>query len=66
MSIYITNRNIDIYFFYIYNIKSERMIKMLAYIKGSLEMKNKNYIVIDVGGLGYKIFMSETAIAELG
>ena len=39
---------------------------MLAYIKGSLEMKFKNYIVIDVGGLGYKIFMSETAINELG
>ncbi len=45
----------------------ERMIiKMFAYIKGSLEMKSKNYIVIDVGGLGYKIFMSETAINEIG
>lgn len=39
---------------------------MFAYIKGSLEMKSKNYIVIDVGGLGYKIFMSETAINEIG
>ena len=39
---------------------------MFAYIKGSLEMKLKSYIVIDVGGLGYKIFMSETAINELG
>ena len=39
---------------------------MFAYIKGSLEMKLKNYIVIDVGGLGYKIFISETAINELG
>ena len=39
---------------------------MFAYIKGSLEMKFKNYIVIDVGGLGYKIFMSETAINEIG
>ena len=39
---------------------------MFAYIKGSLEMKFKNYIVIDVGGLGYKIFMSENAINELG
>ena len=39
---------------------------MFAYIKGSLEMKLKNYIVIDVGGLGYKIFMSETAINEIG
>ena len=39
---------------------------MFAYIKGSLEMKFKNYIVIDVGGLGYKIFMSENAINSLG
>ena len=39
---------------------------MFAYIKGSLEIKFKNYVVIDVGGLGYKIFMSETAINELG
>jgi len=39
---------------------------MFAYIKGSLEMKLKNYIVIDVGGLGYKIFMAENAINSLG
>lgn len=39
---------------------------MLAYIKGSLETKAKNYIVIDVGGLGYKIFMSEPAINTVG
>ena len=39
---------------------------MLAYIKGSLEMKYKNYIVIDVGGLGYKVFMAENAINSIG
>ena len=39
---------------------------MFAYIKGSLEMKFKNYVVIDVGGLGYKIFMAENAIGSLG
>lgn len=39
---------------------------MLAYIKGSLEMKFDNYVVIDVGGLGYKVFMSEKAIEDLG
>ena len=38
---------------------------MIAYIKGNLEIKSKEYIVIDVGGIGYKIFMSETAINEL-
>ena len=39
---------------------------MLAYIKGTLEMKMTGYIVIDVGGLGYKIFMSDTGIEKLG
>lgn len=39
---------------------------MLAYIKGSLEMKFDHYVVIDVGGLGYKIFMSENAIESIG
>jgi Holliday junction DNA helicase RuvA len=39
---------------------------MFAYIKGSLEVKTKGYIVIDVNGIGYKIFMSETAISRLG
>ena len=39
---------------------------MFAYIKGSLEMKLKNYVVIDVGGLGYKIFMPENEINSIG
>lgn len=39
---------------------------MFAYIKGSLEIKTRGYIVIDVNGVGYKIFMSETAIEKLG
>ena len=39
---------------------------MLAYIKGSLEMKFDNYVVIDVGGLGYKVFMSEKSMEEIG
>lgn len=39
---------------------------MLAYIKGSLEMKYDNYVVIDVGGLGYKVFMSEKSMEEVG
>lgn len=38
---------------------------MISYIKGKLEIKSKDYIVIEVGGIGYKIFMSETAINEL-
>ena len=39
---------------------------MLAYIKGKLEMKMTGYVVIDVGGLGYKVFMTDTGIEELG
>ena len=39
---------------------------MLAYIKGKLEMKMTGYVVIEVGGLGYKVFMSEVGIDKLG
>ena len=39
---------------------------MFAYIKGVLEMKMTGYVVIDVGGLGYKIFMTDTGIERLG
>lgn len=34
--------------------------------KGSLEQKSNNYVVIDVGGIGYKIFMATKAIETLG
>ncbi len=39
---------------------------MLAYIKGELVQKQIGYIVIDVSGLGYKVYMSENAIEEIG
>ena len=39
---------------------------MLAYVKGELVQKQIGYVVIDVGGLGYKIFMSEPSIDEIG
>ena len=39
---------------------------MLAYIRGKLETKMTEYVVIDVGGLGYKVFMSEEGIEKLG
>ncbi len=38
---------------------------MIAYVKGKLEVKTKDYIVVDVMGIGYKIFMSDTSINEL-
>lgn len=39
---------------------------MIAFVSGILEMKLNGYIVIDVGGVGYKVFMSEGAIDSLG
>ena len=39
---------------------------MLAYIKGELVAKALGHVVIDVGGLGYKVFMSELAIQNVG
>ena len=39
---------------------------MIAYIKGMLEIKTKGYVVIEVNGIGYKIFMAENAIEKLG
>ena len=39
---------------------------MIAFVSGILEMKLNGYIVIDVGGIGYKVFMSEASIDSLG
>ena len=39
---------------------------MFAYIKGVLETKTNGYVVIDVSGIGYKIFMSDSTIAKIG
>ena len=39
---------------------------MFAYIKGSLEEKGTNYVVIENGNIGYKIFMSNISINEIG
>lgn len=39
---------------------------MFAYIKGTLEMKLNNYVVIETGGIGYKIYMTDTSIDKIG
>ena len=39
---------------------------MIAYIKGKLEIKSNTYVVIDVNGIGYKIFMSASGISQIG
>lgn len=38
---------------------------MYAYINGKIADKSNNYVVIDAGGVGYKIFMSPSAIEKL-
>ena len=43
-----------------------RKKKMYAYIKGTLEEKTKESVVIEVNGIGYRIFMSDQAMEKLG
>ena len=38
---------------------------MFAYIKGSLEEKSSDYVVVETAGVGYKIFMSTSAIMTM-
>lgn len=38
---------------------------MIAYLKGVIDIKRQDYVVIDVHGVGYKIFMPEGAIQNL-
>jgi Holliday junction DNA helicase RuvA len=38
---------------------------MFSYIKGTIEAKDQDYIVLETGGIGYKIFMSQTSIEKL-
>ncbi len=38
---------------------------MFAYLNGKIADKANNYVVIDVGGVGYKVFMSSKAIEGL-
>lgn len=38
---------------------------MFSYIKGKLVVKSINYVVVDVGGVGFKIFMSGPSISKL-
>ena len=39
---------------------------MIAFIKGNLEIKTKGYIVVETSGIGYKIYMPESAISKVG
>ena len=39
---------------------------MFAYIKGTLDTKQDTFVIIDVQGVGYKIFMPTNSIQNLG
>lgn len=39
---------------------------MYSYIKGTLERKSENFIVIDNGGIGYRVFTSLNTINNIG
>lgn len=38
---------------------------MISYLQGKLEEKNENNIIIDVGGIGYEIFVSNNTLSQL-
>ena len=39
---------------------------MYAYIKGTLEVKSSNYVVVENNDIGYKVFMSSKSIGTIG
>lgn len=39
---------------------------MYAYIKGSLEMKLNDSVIVETNGIGYKIYMAQNAIEKCG
>ena len=38
---------------------------MIAYLKGNVAIKTEEYIILEVQGIGYKVYMSKTAIEQL-
>ena len=38
---------------------------MIAYLKGNLMTKSEEYIILEVQGIGYKVYMSKKSIDEL-
>lgn len=38
---------------------------MISHLKGTVDIKKENYIIIDVNGVGFKVSMPETSIAKL-
>lgn len=38
---------------------------MISYIKGTLERRAESYIIIETGGIGYRVFVSPATLAKL-
>lgn len=38
---------------------------MIAFLKGNVEVKGNNYILMDVNGVGYKAFMTENSLKKI-
>lgn len=38
---------------------------MIGYLKGELEQVKENYVVLEVGGIGYEVFLPSSAIMKL-
>lgn len=43
----------------------ERQKNMISYIRGSLERRAENFIIIESGGIGYQVFVSPATLARL-
>lgn len=39
---------------------------MIAYVKGTLDTKTDTFVIIDVQGIGYRVFMPSNSIEKLG
>lgn len=38
---------------------------MIAYLKGKIKYKKNNFLILDVSGVGYKLYLNESLLADL-
>ena len=38
---------------------------MIAFLKGKIDVKGSNFIIIEVNGVGYKVFMTESSLQQI-
>ena len=44
----------------------DRILNMIALLKGKIELKTNKFVILDVGGVGYKAFCSIAVLEKLG